>query len=588
MTNGQEVESILAIDGGSVATKAILLDQVEGSYRFVAKGEGVGAMASPGDGLLCGLRDALLQIEKVTGRVLLGKQGRPLVPEQGDGHGVDAIVASTSAFPPLRVVVAGLIHNLSVESARRAVESSCATVVDTVALNEGGQRWGTTRGIEARLETLCQNPPDAIVLVGGVDGGASSPLVDISQMLVAVASVLDVSKRPSVIFAGNQDARSAVAELLANRFEFRAVDNVRPRLDVEVLTGIQQELERLYRERGARHLPQLDALSAWSAAPLLSSRESFDLVVRFVARQYGLSHGVLGVDIGASNTQVFASHGDSHCGLVKSDVGVGVGLEKLLDEVPIERIVRWLPYRIGASDARNRLLNKALHPLSLPQIREGLYLEQAAAREAMALALQVFRSRWLSLTESQTLLPRFDLVIGGGGVLAKAPTPGQAALMLLDALQPVGLTRLAIDHLSMLPALGAVARLQPLATAQVIDQDGLLELGTVVVPLGVAREGEMALKFHMVYGEGSAIEVEVPYGSLEVIPLPLGRTAILELFPTRKFDIGLGQGERSAKIEVKGGAVGVIIDARGRPLPFAPELEAQQAKMQEWLWSIGG
>jgi len=118
---------------------------------------------------------------------------------------------------------------------------------------------------------------------------------------------------------------------------------------------------------------------------------------------------------------------------------------------------------------------------------------------------------------------------------------------------------------------------EPLAAAQVLARDTLLNLGTVITPLGIAKEGEVALRFKMIYSEGGAIEGEVSYGSLEVIPLPFGQRATLELRPTQGFDVGLGRKGRGATTEVEGGAVGVIIDARGRPLP-SPRREPHSRK----------
>ena len=615
MTNERgstEIESILAVEGGNVATRAFLVDRVEGTYRFVARGECLTTLALPQSSFEIGLWSALQQLEGAAGRILLSASGASqprgrslswgsvIMPEQPDGHGVDALVASTSILPPLRVAIAGLIRDLSVESARRAVESTYTVVEDIIALNEGAQRWGTARGIEAKLEALCQNPPHVILLVGGVDEGAYgrrvyTPLLEIAEMLGAVASVLDKPARPVVIFAGNQSARSAVADLLSDQFEFRAVDNVRPELGLEVLTGVQQELERLYQETIIKQIPHLDALVNLSTAPLMSSARAFELVVRFVARQYNLIRGVLGVDIGGASTQIFVAMGDHSCGLVKGNLGTSHGLESLLDQIAIEDILRWLPFVMPAAEARNRLLNKWVHPLSIPQTREDLLLEQAVAREAMRLALRELRPRWATLAESSALalqgdglLPPLDLLIARGGVLSHAPNPGQAALMLLDAFQPVGLSRLVLDQLSLLPAIGAMAALQPLAAAEVLERDGFLDLGTVIAPTGQARRGEIILRFRMEYADGSTVQVEVPYGSLEVIPLPLGQTANLELRPARGFDIGMGSKGRGGKTQVQGGALGLIIDARGRPLAFSSRPQVQQARMQEWLWSIGG
>ena len=35
------------------------------------------------------------------------------------------------------------------------------------------------------------------------------------------------------------------------------------------------------------------------------------------------------------------------------------------------------------------------------------------------------------------------------------------------------------------------------------------------------------------------------------------------------------------------GVIGIIIDARGRPLPIAEDLGEQREKMQRWLWDMG-
>jgi hypothetical protein len=160
-------------------------------------------------------------------------------------------------------------------------------------------------------------------------------------------------------------------------------------------------------------------------------------------------------------------------------------------------------------------------------------------------------------------------------------------LILLDALQPIGVSNLALDVTSMSAPLGVTATIEPLAAAQVVERDGFLSLGTVVAPVGTAREGEIALQLKITYEDGRALEMEVPYGSLEVLPLSAGHKATLELRPTRKFDIGLGAKGKGATTELEGGAVGVIIDARGRPLTLPATRGEQQAKTQEWLWGVG-
>ena len=54
-------------------------------------------------------------------------------------------------------------------------------------------------------------------------------------------------------------------------------------------------------------------------------------------------------------------------------------------------------------------------------------------------------------------------------------------------------------------------------------------------------------------------------GEIKVFELKEGEKAEVEVSPSKKFDLGEGKGKRITK-EVTGGVVGLVIDARGRPL----------------------
>jgi hypothetical protein len=82
--------------------------------------------------------------------------------------------------------------------------------------------------------------------------------------------------------------------------------------------------------------------------------------------------------------------------------------------------------------------------------------------------------------------------------------------------------------------------------------------------------------------------VEVRQGDLEVLPLLPGQQAVLELRPLRHFDVGLGGPGKAGQRRVSGGLVGLIIDARGRPLRLPRDPELCQRQMRKWLWDVGG
>jgi hypothetical protein len=159
--------------------------------------------------------------------------------------------------------------------------------------------------------------------------------------------------------------------------------------------------------------------------------------------------------------------------------------------------------------------------------------------------------------------------------------------MLLDGLQPAGICRLALDRLGLAAMAGAVAAVNPLAATQILEQDALFHLGTVIAPRGAAGEGTTALTVKLEHSDGRAMEVRAPFGSLCVIPLPAGQRASLEIQLAKRFELEGGTRARTVTREVEGGALGIIIDARGRPLLRARELAEQQASMRRWLSQVG-
>lgn len=578
------IESILIADCGTIYTKVILVDVVGERYRFVARGEALSTAGPPWSDVTLGVRQAIAEIERTTGRILFDNQKKQLIiPERANGQGVDAFVAATSSAHPLRVVLAGLAQDLSIASARQAALSSYSVVVDVLSLGDQADGAGS---VDAKVERIYHHRPDVILLTGGTDGGATAPILDLAE-IVALACSLWQEAPPRVIFAGNKAVRSRVAEIMGERANLQVVDNVRPAINLENLTGVQEEMERLYRELKMVEIPGLKELQDWSPVPILPTPQAFGYIVQYLASQWEEDRGVIGLDIGGSATSVVAMVGGHFYTLIRSDLGMGNSIGDMLEQVEMQDLLRWLPFEMDEAEARNILLNKKLHPMSVPQTREESLLEQAVAREILRLALKGLHSRWPSgpARPHPNLLPFFEPIIGCGGVLARVPHHGQAALVLLDSLEPVGVSTLVLDPISLAASLGVLATIQPLAAVQVLEQDAFVNLGTVVAPVGTAQEGELALRLKVTYQDGMSFEAEAAYGSLELIPLPAGRQATLEIETGRGFDIGpLGKGKG---VLVNGGTLGIIIDARGRPLPLHAEPSERQRRVQEWLWDMG-
>jgi hypothetical protein len=518
---------------------------------------------------------------------MLREGGHVIVPQNQSG-GVDAVVAVASASVPLRILLAGVIRDVSLASAHQALRACYSVVEGVVSLDRRDTGiHAMNDDLQAQMQLVRQLVPDAVVIVGGVDGGATRPVLQATEAIALACSTLPPTDCPPIIYAGNAELRPQVAALVGAGTELRAVDNVRPSIEVENPGPLQAEIEGLYRARKMERLPGFGTLASWSTLPVLPAARALALSIQYLAELDGIS--ALAVDVGGSSVTVAAVLDEQPEIVVRADLGLSYNATQILKQVPVELIRRWLPFEVEPVEMLNMLHNKALHYRTVPQTRQELLMEQAVAREILRLTMADILPRWSQSPSClyPGLLPKFHLIVGGGGVLARVPHYGQAALMLLDALQPVGVCGLALDTTRLLAPLGAVAMANPVAAADVIERDALLNLGTVVAPVGTGREGDVVLRFRIEYEDGRSLEVEVLYGSLEVIPLPAGQTANLELRPSRRFDVGLGTRGQAGTTRVEGGVIGIIIDARGRPLPLAADPEKQQEKIQRWLWDMG-
>jgi hypothetical protein len=78
------------------------------------------------------------------------------------------------------------------------------------------------------------------------------------------------------------------------------------------------------------------------------------------------------------------------------------------------------------------------------------------------------------------------------------------------------------------------------------------------------RDGEEALKLIVTDQTGAEVQHTVRYGEIRVMPLRDDSTVDITVQPL-KMDIGAGRGKPATR-KVAGGVLGVIFDARGRPL----------------------
>lgn len=575
-----EADTLLAVDVGAVNTRASLFDVVDGRYRMVATGRASSSAGPPIFDLREGLHLALDEVSEITGRLLMDESEALVLPATAGGAGVDAFVATSSAGPLLRTVLVGLMPGVSMTSARRLASSTYLQVVDEIGLMD-------RRREEEQIDLLLNARPDLILMVGGTDGGASSSVLRMVETVSLATGLMSTAQKPQLLFAGNQELAAAVNERFQDRATVTTVPNIRPSLTDEEPGPARMRLSELIAEHRARKVAGFDQLHGWSSGYLMLNADAFGRVVRYLSQVYDPDKGVLGVDVGASQVTVAAAFDGELRLQVHSDLGLGLSLPGLLRHASVADIQRWLPVEIPTNVVRDYIYNKALYPASIPTELNELYLEYAVTRELIRTGVARARGDWSSGATGE-LLPPLEPIIASGGALARAPHPGMATLALLDAIQPRGITTLVMDPYNLISAVGAAAGLLPMVTVQALESGSFVSLGTVVSPVGRSRPGRPVLRVRLEPESGrEPSEGVVRYGQLKLLPLRQGEHARLTLRPERGFDVGFGGAGRAGALRVAGGALGLVIDARGRPIELPREAASRQELNLRWLHDLG-
>ncbi len=605
--NTASANSLLVADCGTVFTKVSLFGLVEGQYRLMARGEAPTTLLPPQSDITHGIIEAIGIIEQVTGRQFLS-QGQLVTPEEENGDGVDAFITTISAGGPIQLVVLGAVNSTLKALAEQAVSGLyaethslpspsfvAATTTTPIAAGLAGQPQSVTGWTPERLALeweqqlghMREIQPHAALIVGMADGPAGPvPLQEACQLLTNFAkereehrSNLDEnSTQRAVLYAGAPQYIDAVRRMLYGVADVTRVDSL---VSQAQLGSISVAVGALHERSVLQRIPGYNRVQAWSSAEPVATATSLSSLVRFLAQHYAMN--VTAIDVGGATTTVMlAGEQGEFVPNVNAGIGVASGMGAVLQQAGVQRITRWLPFSLSEEDLRQFVLGQVAHPYVLPMSTRDLQITHAIAREAMILTVD--RAK-----RSTTNWPDADLILATGGVLAHAPTYGQVALMLLDALQPRGVTSLVLDKTMLISQLGAVATVAPITAVQVNENDAVTHrLGTCVVPFGQLQQGQVAVTVGVEYTNGRQHKVDVVTGSIEVIPLRPNEQALLTLFPAPGVDVGLGPGERArAAEEIDGGLVGLIIDARGRPFTIPVEEAERQARIMQWMQAIG-
>ncbi|MCZ6635776.1 MAG: glutamate mutase L [bacterium] len=580
---------IIATDCGSTTTKAILIEKKDGTYRQTFRGEAPTTVEAPFEDVTRGVLNAIQEVEELSGRTIL--DGETIVTPAEKDRGVDIYISTSSAGGGLQMMVAGVVQTMTGESAQRCALGAGAIVMDVLASNDG-------RRPHEKIERIRQLRPDMVLLSGGTDGGTVSHVVELAEFISAAdpRPRFGTGFQLPVIYAGNKDARKDIEGVLGDKTALTISDNIRPTLEEENLGPARRVIHDLFLEHVMAQAPGYRKLMGWTGAPIMPTPGAVGLMMQSVAKQQNIN--VVGVDIGGATTDIFSVFSDIFNRTVSANLGMSYSISNVLAEAGLENIMRWVPFQIDEADLRDRIKNKMIRPTTIPHLLEELQVEQAIAREALRLAFVQHRALAVGLKgiqaertlsdvfdqtgtgESLIQMMDLDLLVGSGGVLSHAPRRSQTAAMLIDAFQPEGVTRLAVDSIFMMPHLGVLSSVHEQAAVEVFERDCLIYIGTCIAPTGTGKPGNTCLSYKLDLPDGTQSGT-LKMGELRHFPLDTEQEAPLTLRPERAWDVGAGPGQE-IQISVRGGIAGIILDGIGRPIEISQDEQEGVAQIHAW------
>lgn len=583
----EEMQFIIATDVGSTTTKARLFHKKDGEWRFLVAGEAPTTVEEPYEDVTLGVQNAVREVEELTGHKLLAPDGSGIVLPYDGEKGVDLYVTTSSAGGGLQMMVSGLIKSMTAESANRAALGAGAIVMDIIARDDGRQPYQKIR----RIRSL---RPDMILMAGGTDGGASSHVMEIAELIKAAEPKprLGVAYKLPIVYAGNKVLRPQIEALLKEGFALDIVDNIRPVLERENTEPARRAVHELFMEHVMSHAPGYTRLMKWTDVDIMPTPAGEGMAMQLIANTFNLN--VLGVGLGGATTNVYSVMDERFVRSVSANLGMSYSVTNVMKEAGIDNIMRWIPFNLDREEVASRLMNKMIRPTTIPQTLEDLIVEHSVAREALRLGLQHHRTiatrlkgiqieRTISdmfdqaLEETYVKMMNIDILAGTGGLLSHAPRRIQSMYILTDAWQPEGVTRMFQDSVFMMPHLGVLSTVYRDAAWNIFDKDCLVRLGTNIATAGTGKLGEHVMTVELEMPNGEEVKEELSLGDIKLVKLTELEEAKALITPAKDYDIGAGPG-KELEATVSGGVAGVMLDARGRPI-YLPEEENQRKEL---------
>ena len=553
-------EKYLLVDIAHNTTKAILIQdkQITGITNAPT------TVDEPTLDVTQGVAEAVHRLEEKYSTKLM--KGEKITPDV-------KLLCSSNVSGGLHMIITGVISNISGESAQRAALGAGALLIDTFSKDDDRPEY-------KKIAAMRTSKPDIVLMSGGTDGGATSQVIEMAETI----QKSDIKPRYGqeyslpLIYAGNVSIQDQVDEVLGeNGYALKLVENVRPLINKENLGPARESIYDAYMEHVIIHSPGYPKLATWTDERIVPSQAMVGKMLYEYAQQREVN--LIAADIGGDTTDIYSVYNGVFNRSLNAGIGLTYGISNIMKEAGISNVLRWLPAMMDERTVRNIIGNMMIKP-SQRLTTEEKQIQSAVAREAIRLGVdshKVIASRLKGVVTERTLSDMFDQaleptlinmmktdVIIGKGDAFSSQTLEDSLMILLDSLQPEGITEIYLDPENMAAPLGNLAGHDRENALRLFSERGLQFIGTCIAPSGELKDGQDVLKMEFLNSMGVRVSHTFNYGEITVLPMKEQETIEVNFIPS-KVDVGAGKG-KTLKQSVAAGKLGVVVDTRGRPM----------------------
>jgi hypothetical protein len=567
------IESVLAIDIGELTTRVLLYEQVDGGFLAVARGEAPTTAGIPELGVMPGVLEALKVVETAAGKVFIIPQGNI----QAAPNLVDAVVVTLAAGADIRTVCVSLTTDISLESVIRLACSSDTAVVASLARGDG-------RPLQEQMDAVLHSSPELIIIGGGTEHGKAGQAGDLLNALRMALALLPRDKRPEVLYAGSSALEEKTRHTIGTQAPVTVTANIQPQVDQESLDPARTILMGMTARLKSRRVTGMQSLVDQTGGEVTLRTTSFGRMIRYLGSVYQSARGVLGVDMGITHLTLAGAR----AGQLWQGRYLYPAAQQEISSDSMQQLLDWLTEPVYPEKAAECWLQRDIYPGAIPELSDEVAVDLSLARLRIQQVMQQYQQMYpvLQLSTDSGLTPGWEPIILSGEWPARWLSPAQAVHLLLDALQPTGITNLVLDSGNLLSLLGACGQVAPNLPVDLLEAGLLQHLGTVVAPVclraGVSRWMELSMQPE----GGEEVRVTVYAGNLFNLPLDEGQSARLTLIPEPHIQLGRKLNHGELTLKVTGSALGVIIDARGRKIQLPAGALERQKLLKKWQSSL--